>query len=139
MSKKILRIEYDFDFSVIGISSQLKDYRLCWFINHALELEFSRQDDLDLLLENGSTSYFSCYHHTFENLETEFYLVSNKGTAGLFIPENKETDFILMANQRLSHAEEKKLVQLLNRLPDVQAAYLIDAETLKSKENLLFM
>lgn len=138
MSKKILKIEFSFDFTLIGISSSAKDYRLTWFMNNELDLEFVRTEDLEMELENEQVGYFPIYHFLYENSETELYLVTNKGINGFLIPENKETDYFIVSNMKLADSEEKELVAKINRIEVVQAAYSLNPETLKSKENLLF-
>ncbi len=137
MAKKVLRIEYDFDFTLIGISASVKEYRLCWYLNKELGFEFIRMDDLEMRTDNSEDAYFSLYKHAVENSETDFFYLSNKGNSNYLIPESKETDYFLMANYRLNNAEERNLLSDMNKIEVIHAAYLINPETLKSKENFL--
>lgn len=138
MSKKILRIDYNFEFSVIGISSSVRDYRLCWFINNALPLKFSRIGDLLIYSEFGEESYHSCFKFKMVNSETDLYLLSNKSGNAYIIPERKETDFFIISTEYLNDDDQKEFIQLLNKIDIVQSSYPIDPNSLKSKENLLF-
>lgn len=138
MSKKILRIEFDFAISLIGISSTAKDYRLCWFLNKSLPFEFSRVEDLLLEIDEEEEAYFSRFQTRMPNLDTELFLLANKSHNGYLIPENKETDFFIISTEILPTAEQKNLLKTINKIEVVQSAYLIDPQTLKSKDNLMF-
>lgn len=138
MSKKILRIEHDFNFTLIGIASSAKEYRLCWFLNKELHLDFIKTDDLELEYDRSSVCFFSIYKYIIENTETEYYYISNKGINGFLIPERKETDYFFMANKKLLKDQEKEFLAQINKIELVQAAYLMNPKTIKSKENLLF-
>ncbi len=138
MSKKILRVEYDFDFTLIGISSSVRDYRLCWYINKHLPLRFQRDTDLIIYNEIGNESYHSCFKFSMENLETDLYLLSNKSGTEYIVPESKESDYFIVSTEALNSDEEKAIVNGLNKIEVVQAAFMLDANSFKSKENLLF-
>ena len=49
MKKKSLELEPDFNFILIAITSQLKDYRLCFAINKITESDFRKIEDYELL------------------------------------------------------------------------------------------
>ena len=138
MSKKILRIDYNFEISVIGISSTVRDYRLCWFINNSLPVKFVRIDDLLIYSDFGEESYHSCYKFSIVNSETDLYLLTNKSGNSFILPEIKETDFIIVSTESLSDEDQRDFIQLLNKIEVVITAYSIDPYSLKSKENLLF-
>lgn len=138
MSKKILRIDYNYDISIIGISSSTRDYRLCWFINNLLPIKFSRIDDLLIYSDFGEESYHSCYKFGMENSEIDLYLLSNKSGNSYLVPEMKESDFFIISSESLLEEDQKELIRLLNRVEVIQTAYSIDPYSIKSKENLLF-
>lgn len=138
MSKKILRVEYDFDFTLIGISSSARDYRLCWYINKFMPLRFYRDIDLTIYSEFGNESYHSCFKYSIENLETDLYILSNKSGSEYILPESKESDFLLISTEALNYEEEKLILNGLNKIEVVQTAFLLDPNSFKSKENLLF-
>lgn len=138
MTKKILRMEYDYSFSLIGISSNAKDYRLCWHINKVQCYEFSRKDDIILESDFLEELYFSKFRAYIPHLDVELFLVSNKSGANLLIPESKESDFFLLGTEELPKAEFQELLRALNSIESVQTAYAIDPATLKSRDNLMF-
>jgi hypothetical protein len=138
LSKKILRVDYNHDISIIGISSASRDYRLCWFINNHLPVKFIRIDDLLIYSDFGEESYHSCYKYSHENTENELYFLSNKSGNSYLVPEMKESDYFILSTESLLSEDQKELIQMLNKIDVVQTAYPIDPYSLKSKENLFF-
>jgi hypothetical protein len=138
LTKKILRIDYNYDISIIGISSAARDYRLCWFINNQLPLKFIRIDDLLIYSDFGEESHHSCFRFSLENSETDLYLLSNKSGNSYLVPEMKESDYFIISTENLLEEDVKDLISLLNKIAVIQTAYSIDPYSLKSKENLFF-
>ncbi|POY35599.1 IPExxxVDY family protein [Solitalea longa] len=138
MNKKVLKVSFDFDFTLIGISAPTRDYRFCWFLNKELSFNLTKTDDIILMNKQNEEIYFSRYHQHFEEGEQDFYLITNKGTEGYLIPERKEIDFFLLI-QNLNYQNEKDaLIAKINKISITQTAFFVDANKLKSKENLLF-
>ncbi len=138
MSKRILRIEQNYDFTLIGISTSCRDYRLCWFINNQLGLEFVRIKDLESWNDNAEMFSLSLFKYSIENTEIDLYLLNNKSNGGILIPESKESDFFILSTEKLSFDDERELISNLNKIEVVQTAYSINIDGLKSKDNLLF-
>lgn len=137
MGKINLNAVYDFNLTLIGIVSAARDYRLCWFLNNAFLLGFVKNNDLEFDAGEQGMRYFSIYTHIDTHTETEYHFIRNKGTEGYLIPERKETDYFWLINRRLPENEELKIINTLNKLEVVQAAYSIELKKLKSRENLI--
>lgn len=137
MSKFQLKLEDDFDFLLIGISCHQKDYRLCFELNKALEMDLIRDNDLVINKNNERAGFSLSLYHDEEN-HCEYYLLANKGMHGYLVPEQKTADFFLMMKGAVSADDSYRMVQSLKRLDMVLAAFEIDPQSLRSKENLLF-
>jgi hypothetical protein len=138
MIKKFLKLDFDFDFVLIAITTPLKDYRLCYKVNLIAQTDFRKLDDLQLNFKQNTSKYHSFYLHQTPNSDCQFYLIANKGSDGLLIPEMKEVDFFVIIRE---YIDEDDLLYFLNKLKtikDIQAAVEINPERLKSRENLLF-
>ncbi|MBD3748916.1 MAG: IPExxxVDY family protein [Sphingobacteriales bacterium] len=138
MNKKFLKLELDFDFILIALTSQLKDYRLCFHINKIAETNFRKIDELELQLKEGEPRYFSRYLHQIPNSECKFYLIANRGSDGFLIPEMKESDYFILIKEFIDEEDLVLLISQLRRIKDIQAAVEVNPAKLKSKENLLF-
>jgi hypothetical protein len=138
LNKKVLKIEYDYDFTLIGVIAGVKDYRLCWFLNKEIHLNLEKTDDIILGNSENNEIYFSCYRYFVEEGEIEYFLMANKGSEGYLIPERKEIDFFLLLNNLNHKADIDQLLSSIIKINIVQTALVLDVTKLKSKENLLF-
>ena len=137
MSKLMLSLDEDYDFSLIGISCHSKDYRLCWELNKTLLLSLIRAADYEIT-KKKEISKHAFYEFIDEINYLEFYLIANKGSKGNLIPEHKTTDFFLMLKGNPSSSQLSDFTVKINELSLVLAAFKINPESLKSKQNLLF-
>ena len=138
MNKKYLKAELDLDFILIAITSQLKDYRLCFLINKFLNMGFERTSpDYQITYSDTLPQYFSQYHYK-NGMDTDCYILANKGSIGLLIPEMKETDYFLLLRNHLDEEELDFILSGLKTINEIQVAVEIDQLKLKSKENLIF-
>lgn len=140
MTRKVLKFEIDLDFVLIAITTSLKDYRACYFINKCLNFDFKRIPDLpvDIYPSTIEPAFFSIYHHQWETTETDFYFIANKGTEGLLIPEMREIDYFLMVRNYIDETDLNHLLSSLNHIDEIITAVKIDPKKIKSHENLLF-
>lgn len=87
MSKRLITIENNYNFELIGIISSQKDYTLAWQLNEMLGLKFSKVD------EEFSLQKFSFFKSNINN--KLLILIENKTSESCFLPELKKFDFVL--------------------------------------------
>ncbi|QJD95792.1 IPExxxVDY family protein [Mucilaginibacter robiniae] len=140
MTKKVLKFEIDLDFVLVAITTSLKDYRVCYFINKYLRFNLKKIPDLavDIYQSTTEPAFFSIYHYQWETTETDFYFIANKGTEGLLIPEMREIDYFLMIRNYIDEGDLNYLLSALNRIQEIITAVKIEPKKIKSHENLLF-
>jgi len=139
LNRKVLKFEIDLDFVLIAVTTSLKDYRICYYINKCLNFNFTRIDDLSLDTHvNGTPMLFSLYHYVWESTETDFYFIGNKGSDGYLVPEMREADFFIMIKNYIDDDDLESMISALNKIPEIVAAVKIDPKKIKSRENLLF-
>lgn len=134
--KNVLNVEDDYDFSVLGISCHAKDYRLCWEINKALNVDLEKQNYI--VSEKNSETAFSNASYFDEDKHIEYVLISNKNEGGVLIPEHAQLDYFIKIHgpQHEVIAEDSRSV-LLN-IDFVLAVVELKPNELKSKMNLIF-
>lgn len=140
MNKVVLKFEIDLDFILIAITSPLKDYRLCYFINKRGGYHFSKVDDHEVYLPSSkSPNYFSRYEYANEDRELAYYLIANRAVdGGWLVPEMKHSDYFIIIKSFIDEEDLELLKQQLNDIEEVLTANEILPEKLKSKENLIF-
>jgi hypothetical protein len=146
-------------FRLIAIYCPVEQYKMAYLLNRHLNLHLKRaKRDVDFNHKSVQAMYplFTSKDHT---THCVFSLVANKfkgqarkilSSGSLFyeeevrplvthlIPEYNKVDFFLKIEEDIPDHIYKRLLNVVNNIPQVLAAYDIDAENLKSKENLIF-
>ncbi|RKR14939.1 hypothetical protein CLV91_1020 [Maribacter vaceletii] len=149
---KITEDFYEDNFILIALHSSLPDYALTYAINSSLKASFIRsKKDLDL----SNIISFPFFEWEDEINDRYWTLITNSSrnkeniiTADLFkdevtftrhylVPEHKEIDYFLKIEEEDAYMVED-LLKALTTIPKIITAYKIDAENLKSKNNLIF-
>ncbi len=142
MKTSKLIVQHDYDFELYAIISSVKTYKLAWELNQVLNIVLSKkQDVLFEFLKEKSKLYFINYK--FETEYSCFRFIKNKAcefyntSKPYLIPELKEYDYLLLlANS--SVFDEKKILEQLKKISNIEYINLVEINTLKSKENLIF-
>jgi len=115
-------------FTLIGISTQLKDYLLTFLLNQKLGFRLARIDDL---------SGFSLYFFRDEEQLTDLYLLSNFNQDEWLIPVLKQTGFFLIVEGFLKKKQKEELLGSIRAIPNILLVTELDVKTIKPAENLL--
>ena len=143
---------YDDSFLLIALHSTLEDYAMMYFLNQSFKANFKRtKEDFDLT--QGSS--FSVYEWEDKNNDRFWKLIANRSTKetvlannDLFsndhtyvkprlIPELKEVDYFLRIDEDSNLSQEEVIRKVLS-VPKIMAAYQVEPNKLKSKNNLIF-
>ena len=134
MSKTRLNVEYDFDFCLIGIACSERDFRLCWMLNNQLGLKLVKTDD-----HVSGAGTHSLFFFNDGEIMREYYLIVNKSDTGkLLLEEHQHTGYFFIIKGEITAEEKKYFAEQIKKLGSVSTSYLIDAEALKSRQNLIF-
>ena len=144
-------------YTLIAIHCTIEDYRLVYLLNNNLNIHLTRKrSDLDY---NNGNSTFSIFGWEDPKYLTTWSLVHNGCKKELFqqtsyqslfdsqekitktfylIPEYKQVNYFLKIDNQFNTKKEKIIINNILRIPQVSTAYSIDADQLKSKDNLIF-
>ena len=139
MTKFQLQVDYNFDFRLIGISCHARDYRLCWALNNHLEIQLEKvhRENASSGLKKNGIAIESIYSYYDEENHSAYQLLYNKHNNNLLLPEQKLADFLLIIDQ-LNDEHFENILKKIKEIDLVNTAFVIDVNTLKSKENLIF-
>lgn len=161
MGKHTLKIEYDYDFVLIGISSHEKDYRLCWALNNVLGIDLTKTESLEIKSKKQiAPSFFSLFNYENEDEFVEYFVIANqsenklvasktntlfvKGTKepgpadGILIPEHKQMDYFFVIKGEVDDEKTSEVIKKIKEIDLILAAVRLDVSELKSKANLIF-
>jgi hypothetical protein len=117
------------NFTFIGISCHLKDYKLTLNLNQALNFAFRKVEDFVYHNDPGKTYAFYLYHHHDER--RNYILLSNHSPEGKLLPKLKTTDFFLIADEPLAPATLNALIPKIRAAKQVLTAFPVDQDNHK--------
>jgi hypothetical protein len=141
MKKTRLVTNFDYDFDLIGLVCNIREYQLAWHINQATHLHLVKTDDIALEFNNNTRMIISCYvdeselhqHHLLKNK-----LVAGNSTHKLMLPELREFDYFLKLESNLDDFDIDPLISDLKNIPAISYLVKLDVNLIKNKENLLY-
>ncbi len=137
--KLVLEIEPDYDFRLIGIVCPLPGYKLGWLFNQSLNFDLNRDEDIEVHLpRKKETACFEFYQFEDNEQRLEYYVLANKSLGHYLVPEMKQVDYWLFIKGLFENLNEPRLLTRVKSIQQVQTAFYVDIESLKSKENLIF-
>lgn len=147
--------DIDEQFHLIGIHSPAEDYRIAFLLNKYLKMRFKKcENHLDF---DKSDAFFPVFEFKDETSFVNYYLINNKhvstrtetqnfsdlfssgnySSTSYLIPENKKVDYFIKI-EGCDAPLIQSLIPKINGLKQIVTSYEIDADTLKSKNNLIF-
>ena len=136
MPKKFkLTGDFSPDYTVIGISSQARGYKLAMLVNEKLGLHLQRVDDL--AFHKDAERVFMLYEATAKDSRRKYYLLYNRNPEGLLVPSLKGMDAFLIIDEEFNAVETSLALSTLRKGPGIQAAYEIKISTVKDFDLLL--
>ncbi len=158
--KLLLEDPSEDQFSLIAIHCSEEDYKMAFKLNQALGLQLRRHRlDLDFSVEGQSLTYplFEFYH---EAKYLQYFLVGNKCSysaatlapaQGLFaemttgktkiaylLPEFKKVDYFMKIETDSRPVALRETISKINEIKEVISSYVIQNDTIKTNNNLIF-
>jgi hypothetical protein len=152
--------EFDeIDYYLVAIHTTLEDYRLAYFINQNLPVNLSKsKEEILISIKEGDTQFSRFYFEDEDNF-ISWNLIQNKNevvgqkeminqdlfsnssqqvaTKVYLLPELKKVDYFL----KIECDDDLKIQEILKKLKTIKSlstVYLVETETIKSKNNLIF-
>jgi hypothetical protein len=152
--------EFDeIDYHLIAIHTTLEDYRLAYFINQHLPVNLSKsKEEILISIKQGETQFSRFYFDDEDNF-ISWNLIQNKNevigqkeivnqdlfsnsnqevaTKVFLLPELKKVDYFLKIESD-DDLELAGIVKKLKSIKSLSTVYVVETETIKSKNNLIF-
>ncbi len=122
MAKKIIQINLDYNFQIIGIITSLNDYKLAWLINNQLNTKFS--------VNNFFTSVYNNSFYSITSPSKILFTEHNKQNK-LFFKELEKFNFIFKIYNNTKLANQ--IILELKKNKDINFISLIDTKRLTKK------
>jgi hypothetical protein len=139
MAKKFrLESESDNDYTLIGIASHLKDYRLIWSLNETLDFGFVKMNDLRVFNDKlNETHTYPLFFYEHPDTFKTYYFIGNKNEKTFLIPEHKQTHYFLLVKGVSTPSFLTETTMSIKNIKNVLTAHTINLSLLKNFELIL--
>ena len=138
VKKHKLDLAIEEDFCLLSVVTDEPDYKLCWMINRFLDMNFEKQEELQLFHrkrdEEQVFSHFS--YHDSDALIT-FRIIRNRSENGYFLDELKNIDYLIHIQGEINTIRINDFMQSVSALEPVRMCVPSDLSRIKNKERLL--
>ena len=138
VKKHKLDLAIEEDFCLLGVVSDEPDYKLCWMINQSLDMNFEKQEELQLfhrkLKEEQVFSLFS--YHDDDALIT-FRIIKNRTENGYYLDELKNIDYLIHIQGEINTIRIRNFMLSVGSLESVRMCVPSNLSRIKNKERLL--
>lgn len=138
MAKKIsAKIDFSSEYTLIGISCHMKDYRLTFFLNKQLNIHLKRIDDFNQAGPDKNDLSYAVYFYNCPDTKNDFCLITNHHSDGKLIPTLGSIDYFLLIQNEISSDRKKGLIKIVKTVPNLLTAYEIELSKVKNIHQLL--
>ena len=138
MKKHKLDLAIDEDFCLLGVVSDEPDYKLCWMINHSLDMNFEKQEDLQLFHPRlKAEQVFSLFSYHDENALITFRIIRNRTENGYYLDELKNIDYLIHIQGEIDTSKINDFIHSVGALKSVRMCVPSDLTRIKNRERLL--
>lgn len=127
------------DTHLVGIVSRRREYQLVWEVNRMLGFCFKMNNELEVMLvKRERKCFFSVYECHEPTRYTSHYLYNNHYKGEYLVAELKHLDFLWLLKGAYYQQEGAQwLADMLKKIEGVQLVSVLQAASLKSRENLI--
>lgn len=150
--------EFEEPYTLIAVHCGEEEYKVAYLMNQHLNTRFQRRRiDIDFPSE-GMMVTFPIFDFLDEFNYSQFYLVANKcriveasmqSSGGLFseidsekdhflLSEFKKVDYFLKIYSDFENVSLQSLISQINNIEQIVSAYVVETDSIKSKNNLIF-
>jgi hypothetical protein len=125
------------DFCLLGLVADEPDYKLCWMINQALDMNFEKQEDLQLYhRKRNEEQVFSIFTFYDPDALITYRIIRNKSENGYFLEELKNIDYLIHIQGEIHADRISDFMLSVNSLQPVRMCVPSDLSRIKNKERL---
>jgi len=118
-------------YSLIGVVSTCKEYKLAWLLNNILDISLAKEKDEKINLINNELIYVS--HFLYKRKKMYLRLISNKTTKSHLITSLSNFDYLVQFSPNLFEFNSFDIINKLKSNNLIQFANFVDTKLIKEK------
>ena len=119
------------NYSLIGIDSKCKEYKLAWILNNILDISLAKEKDEKINLINNDSINIS--HFLYRRKKMYLRLISNKTTKSHLIVSLSNFDYLIQFSPNLFEFSSFDIINKLKSNNLIQFANFVDTKLIKEK------
>ena len=119
------------NYSLIGIVSTCKEYKLAWILNNILDISLAKEKDEKINLINNHSINIS--HFLYKRKKMYLRLISNKTTKSHLIASLSNFDYLVQFSPNLFEFSSFDIINKLKSNNLIQFANFVDTKLIKEK------
>ena len=142
MKDNIFKSSYEIDYNLIGIVSNLKEYKLAWVLNKIFS--FDLQKVKNLKIKKQKRNFFEISNFLYQSDDYDIRLIKNKILRGTDIDEElyliknlSRFDYLFQIYDYRKKFNFNIIISKLNSESSIQFANFVDINFVKEKDLLL--
>jgi hypothetical protein len=127
------------DFSLLGISCHLKDYRFCWLLNRQIAIDLRRAGDYYPKFEKrqGSGYSFPFFYYSEHTSYENYYLLGNHSAGGDLLEKHAQFDYLLLIQELAFPGGMVNMAKEVKKIPQVLTAFVLNLSEMKEGASLI--
>ena len=125
------------EYELIGLSTSLRDYQLCHYLNKQFQTQFVKCPDIPLYGLKGQLGPFTFYHYFDDDLRMDYFLFANKAGADVAISNYKHFEYFILFKLSFSLFPTQEILKELRSIAQIQAAIKVPVQGIKNFDNIL--
>ena len=135
MAKKLkLEVDYFEDYHLFSIATQMKDYKLAFHINQALNIELKKYSDLKISDKSGTYPWF---HFSAGGNYPTYYLIGNNHPDGKINRSQRGIDYYLLIKELMDEELLTQYAGALRQIPGILGVFITDMHSVKNLELMI--
>lgn len=125
------------DLKIAGIKAGLQTYQVAWQINRDFDMQLGM--NLDWLVESaqGKVSEHLHYYQPFEDVELNWHLVQNKGTADVLFNSRPLFDYLLVCEGNDIYNYFERAIEAVKKNDRIDGIFPFQFSMVKRQDNFL--
>jgi hypothetical protein len=138
VKKHKLDMAIEEDFCLLGVVTDEPDYKLCWTINQLLNMNFEKQEDLQLFHPKlKQEQVFSLFSYPDDDAYITFRIIRNRSESGYYLDDLKNIDYLIHIQGEINALRISQFMLSVGALEAVRMCVPSDLSRIKNKERLL--
>jgi hypothetical protein len=133
-----LELAIEEDFCLLGVVTDEPDFKLCWMINRSLNMNFEKQEELQLFHRKlQDVQAFSLFTYYDEDALITFRIIKNRTENGYYLDELKNIDYLIHIQGEINTLRISNFMLSVAALEPVRMCVPTDLSRIKNKERLI--